>query len=121
MKNLEKDYKSLHQIPEIGFNEYNDLIADLDDDGIYETIQIHVECDEDNYVSKVSLTSENQKVICGYIQDTYAIKEKTTFEISELVTDAPCGKVIKTKNENYFPLTLKILGFVRVMKRSIEP
>ena len=48
---------------------------------------------------------------------TDAIKEKTTFEISELVTDAPRGKVIKTKIEKYFPLTLKILGFEYILSK----
>ena len=41
----------------------------------------------------------------------------SVFEISELVTDAPRGKVIKTKIEKYFPLTLKILGFEYILDK----
>ena len=46
-----------------------------------------------------------------------AIKEKTTFEISELVTDAPRGKVIKTKIEKYFPQVLNIPGFKYILNK----
>ena len=46
-----------------------------------------------------------------------AIKEKTTFEISELVTDAPRGKVIKTKIEKYFPQVLNIPGFEYILNK----
>ena len=45
------------------------------------------------------------------------IKDKTTFEVSELVTDAPRGKVIKTKIEKYFPQVLKILGFEYILNK----
>ena len=38
------------------------------------------------------------------------IKEKTTFDISELVTDAPRGQVIKTKIEKSFPWILNLPG-----------
>ena len=40
----------------------------------------------------------------------------TGFEISELVTDAPRGEVIKTKIEKYFPEASKIPGSGYIFK-----
>ena len=40
----------------------------------------------------------------------------TGFEISELVTDAPRGEVIKTKIEKYFPDASKIPGSGYILK-----
>lgn len=45
-----------------------------------------------------------------------AIKEKTGYEISELVTDAPRGSVIKKKIEKYFPGVPKIPGSEYILK-----
>lgn len=47
---------------------------------------------------------------------TNAIKEKTSYEISDLVTDAPRGEVIKTKIEKYFPKASKIPGSGYILK-----
>ena len=44
------------------------------------------------------------------------IKDMTGFEISELVTDAPRGEVIKTKIEKYFPEASKIPGSGYILK-----
>jgi hypothetical protein len=44
------------------------------------------------------------------------IKKMTGFEISELVTDAPRGEVIKTKIEKYFPEASKIPGSGYILK-----
>lgn len=45
-----------------------------------------------------------------------AIRDKTTFEISELVTDAPRGEVIKTKIQKFFPNASKIPGFKHILE-----
>ena len=47
---------------------------------------------------------------------TKAIKEKTSYEIFDLVTDAPRGEVIKTKIEKYFPEASKISGSGYILK-----
>ena len=47
---------------------------------------------------------------------TDAIKEKTSYEIFDLVTDAPRGEVIKTKIEKYFPEASKIPGSGYILK-----
>ena len=47
---------------------------------------------------------------------TDAIKEKTSYEIFDLVTDAPRGAVIKTKIEKYFPKASKIPGSGYIFK-----
>ena len=47
---------------------------------------------------------------------TNAIKEKTSYEILDLVTDAPRGEVIKTKIEKYFPEESKIPGSGYILK-----
>ena len=49
---------------------------------------------------------------------TDAIKEKTSYEIFDLVTDAPRGEVIKTKIEKYFPEASKIPGSGKYVKLS---
>ena len=47
---------------------------------------------------------------------TDAIKEKTSYEIFDLVTDAPRGAVIKTKIEKYFPEASKIPSSGYILK-----
>ena len=47
---------------------------------------------------------------------TKAIKEKTSYEIFDLVTDAPREEVIKTKIEKYFPKASKIPGSGYILK-----
>ena len=46
-----------------------------------------------------------------------AIKEMTSYEIKDLVTDAPRGQVIKTKILKYFPFVLKIPGMSYILDR----
>ena len=48
---------------------------------------------------------------------TEAIKKKTSYEILDLVTDAPRGEVIKTKIEKYFPNASKIPGSGYILRQ----
>ena len=46
-----------------------------------------------------------------------AIKEKTSYEMQDLVSDAPRGEVIKNKIEKYFPAALQIPGLQYILKK----
>ena len=46
-----------------------------------------------------------------------AIKEKTSYEIQDLVSDAPRGEVIKNKIEKYFPAVLQIPRLQYILKQ----
>ena len=55
-------------------------------------------------------------IFCSSVRRTDAIKEKTSYEIFDLVTDAPRGEVIKTKIEKYFPKASIIPGAGYILK-----
>ena len=55
-------------------------------------------------------------LVIAYVTTSLTTLNMTGFEISELVTDAPRGEVIKTKIEKYFPEASKIPGSGYILK-----
>lgn len=68
-----ENIKSLSSNYIFGFNEISDLKADLDDDGIYDTIQIKAEYNDEGYISNITLTDGEQELDCP-ISESFAEK-----------------------------------------------